>query len=289
MGDLLEKVRKLVVRGLNDFSMIENGDRIMVGVSGGKDSALLLLLLDAIRQRSERHFTVEGVMLDQKQPGFNPKAFAKWAETLGLPLTIITEDTYSIVKEKIPEGKTTCGLCSRLRRGILYNHAVRHGFSKLALGHHRDDINATALMNLFYSGTLATMPPKLISDDRRNIVIRPLCYVAESHLQHLAKDLNIPTIPCNLCGSQDGLRRVRIKRLLHELRQETPDVDNTILGALGNVHISHLLDHNLYNFKNLTSSLQARLDSANTPLNSDDLPHRHDKDQGEQSPSTTFV
>jgi Predicted ATPase of the PP-loop superfamily implicated in cell cycle control len=244
------KIRKQIVQALNDFNMIENGDRMMVCVSGGKDSSILLALLTEIQRRSERKFTLEATILDQKQPGFDATSFKTWIESLGVKLNIIEKDTYSIVKEKV-EGKTFCSLCSRLRRAILYDFAHAQGFTKLALGHHRDDMIHTTLLNMFYVGTMASMPPKLRSDDERNVLVRPLCYVSESDLIELADHWKFPVIPCNLCGSQDGLKRQRMKRLVKDLAKEIPNIEASIQTALSNIKPSQLMDQELWNFKGL--------------------------------------
>lgn len=248
---LAQKIRRQITQALNDFSMVDDGDKIMVCVSGGKDSSILLALLTEIQRRAERNFTLEAVMLDQKQPGFDASLFTKWIESLGVPFKILERDTYSIVTEKIPEGKTYCSLCSRLRRAILYDYAHDHGFSKMALGHHRDDLITTTLLNMFYVGRTASMPPKLLSDDGRNIVVRPLTYVAESDLTELALAWAIPIMPCNLCGSQDGMKRKRMKKLVQELEKEIPNIAASIQTALANVQPSHLMDAKLWDFERL--------------------------------------
>lgn len=247
---LATRLRKEIVRAVSDFDMIESGDRLMVCVSGGKDSSVLLALLTEILRRAERKFEMEAVILDQKQPGFDASAFAAWVDSLGVKLTVLERDTYSVVTEKIKDG-TYCSLCSRFRRAILYDHAVERGFTKVVLGHHRDDLLETALLNLFYSGRLASMPPKLKSDDGRNILIRPLCYVPEKDLSTLAADWAVPIIPCNLCGSQDGLKRKRMKLLLRDLEKEIPSLAPTMLNALANVNPSQLLDPKLWPFGDL--------------------------------------
>jgi tRNA 2-thiocytidine biosynthesis protein TtcA len=244
------QIRKEIVRALSDFNVIEHGDKLMVCVSGGKDSSVLLALLTEIQRRSERKFELEAVILDQKQPGFDAAAFRSWVESLGVKLTVLERDTYSIVTDKIKEG-TYCSLCSRLRRAILYDFAVTNGFTKLVLGHHRDDLIETSMLNLFYTGKLASMPPKLKSDDGRNILVRPLCYVPETDIALLAKNWAIPIIPCNLCGSQEGLKRKRMKKLVRDLELEIPNIASSIIGALGNVRPSQLLDQELWNFKDL--------------------------------------
>lgn len=244
--NLVTRIRKKMVQAINQFSMIDEGDRLMVAVSGGKDSLVMLLLLEEIRRRSERNFSLVPVIVDQKQPGFDLSVYRQWLAAKGFDLKVIEEDTYSVVKEKTKAGKSYCGLCSRLRRGILYSYAKNHGFHKIALGHHMDDLNETLLMNILYSGKLAGMPPKLIADDGVNIVIRPMAFVEEHEIAHYASDLNLPIIPCNLCGSQSGLKRQRIKRLINELRSEDKDVAAKILASQQNIRPSQLLDVRLY-------------------------------------------
>lgn len=244
------KIRKQIVQALNDFDMIANGDKIAVAVSGGKDSSILVALLNEIRKRSERKFTIEAMILDQKQPGFDVTAFKAWIESLDVKLNILERDTYSIVKEKTPEGSIYCTLCAKFRRAILYDFAHDNGFTKMALGHHRDDLIETTLLNMFYIGQLGTMPPKLKSDDGRNIVLRPLAYVAEKDLTQLAKDWGFPIIPCNLCGSQETLKRKKMKKLVQDLEKDIPNIGSSIITALGNVNPSQLLDQELWNYKN---------------------------------------
>lgn len=253
-------IRKQIVRALNDFNMIEEGDRLMVCVSGGKDSSVLLASLLEIQRRSEKNFEVAAVILDQKQPGFDVQQFKTWIEALGVPLQIIEKDTYSIVKEKVKNG-VFCSLCSRLRRAILYDYATTNGYTKLVLGHHRDDLIETTLLNMFYTGNIASMPPKLKSDDGRNILLRPLCYVAETNIEALAQAWELPIIPCNLCGSQEGLKRKRMKKLVRELENEIPTISNSLIKAFSNVKPSQLLDQNLWDFKNLKADLQVTIDA----------------------------
>lgn len=245
---LATKIRKQVTRALSEYHMIAPNDKIMVAVSGGKDSTILALLLKEIQKKAQMDFTFEAVMLDQKQPGFDSRAFSAFMADQQIKLTILEEDTYSIVREKTAEGGTYCSLCSRLRRGILYNYAHKNQFTKIALGHHRDDMIQTFLLNIFYSGKMGSMPPKLYSKDHRNIVIRPLTFVAENDIIELANMWQFPIVPCNLCGSQEGLKRARMKTLLDELEKEIPDVRRSMANALGNIELSHLLDKNLFDF-----------------------------------------
>lgn len=244
------KIRKQITQALNDYNMIENNDKIMVCVSGGKDSSILTILLDEIRKRAELDFTLQAVMLDQKQPGFSAAQFKNWFEAEGITLQIIERDTYSIVTDKIKDG-VYCSLCSKLRRAILYDIAVSQNFTKMALGHHRSDLIETTFLNLFYTGHLATMPAKLLSDDERNIVLRPMIYVAESDLIELSKAWNFPIIPCNLCGSQEGLKRKKMKKLIQDIEKEIPNMSSSFITALQNVKPSHLLDKELYSFAGL--------------------------------------
>lgn len=248
---LQKRLRRLAGEAVIDYKMIEEGDKVMVCLSGGKDSYSMLDILMYLQKVAPIQFELVAVNLDQKQPGFPEEVLPAYLSQLGIEYHIIEKDTYSVVKEKVPEGKTTCSLCSRLRRGTLYTFADQIGATKMALGHHRDDILETFFLNLFYGGTLKAMPPKLLSDDGRNVVIRPLAYCSEVDIEAYAKMKEFPIIPCNLCGSQENLQRQVIKSMLHEWERTNPGRTEIMFRALQNVHPSQLADRTLFDFAQL--------------------------------------
>ena len=246
-----KNLRRDVGRAIVDFNMIEDGDLVMVCISGGKDSYTLLNILQSLQKYAPIKFRIHAVNLDQKQPGFPEHVLPQYLEELQIDYKIIEQDTYSIVKKKIPEGKTYCGLCSRLRRGILYNYAESLGADKIALGHHRDDIVETLFLNMFYGGNLSAMPPKLLSDDKRNIVIRPLAYCKELEIDRYAKLMSFPIIPCDLCGSQNHLQRQSIKSMLRQWEKKNPGRIESIFRSITNVSLSQQADVGLFPFRDL--------------------------------------
>ncbi|MBM3348728.1 MAG: tRNA 2-thiocytidine(32) synthetase TtcA [Betaproteobacteria bacterium] len=247
-----KKLCRLVGQAIGDFDMIADGDKVMVCLSGGKDSYTLLDILLKLRERAPISFNLVAVNLDQKQPNFPSDTLPNYLRKLNIPFHIEEQDTYSIVKRVIPEGKTTCGLCSRLRRGILYRVADELGATKIALGHHRDDILETLLLNMFYGGKLKAMPPKLRSDDGRHLVIRPLAYVPEKLIERYAQTMEFPIIPCDLCGSQPNLQRAAMKKLLGEWEKEFPGRIENLFRSLHHIVPSHLLDQDAFDFQNLS-------------------------------------
>lgn len=249
---LMRKVGEAIV----DYGMIEDGDVVMVCVSGGKDSFTLLSLLLALREKAPIDFRIVAMNLDQKQPGFPDHILPAYFESIGVEYRIVTEDTYKIVKDKIPEGKTTCSLCSRLRRGIIYRTAKEIGATRIALGHHRDDMIETLFLNMFFGGKMKAMPPKLVSDDRQNVVIRPLAYCSEKDIERFARGMEYPIIPCNLCGSQENAQRKQIKAMLRDWDSRFPGRVVSIATALKNVVPSHLADGELFDFRNVSRTTE---------------------------------
>jgi tRNA 2-thiocytidine biosynthesis protein TtcA len=252
-GKLAKRLRRQVGEAIADFGMIEEGDKVMVCLSGGKDSYAMLDVLMALREKAPVAFDLVAVNLDQKQPGFPARVLPDYLSGLGVPFRIVEQDTYSVVKRVLPEGKTLCSLCSRLRRGVLYRVAGELGATKIALGHHRDDILATFFLNLFFGGKLKAMPPKLKSDDGKHIVIRPLAYVKEDDLAAYAEEKGFPIIPCNLCGSQEHLQRRQVREQLGQWEKQFPGRVESILRSLTDVRPSHLLDRKLFDFSGLKS------------------------------------
>jgi tRNA 2-thiocytidine biosynthesis protein TtcA len=248
---LQARLRGLVGKAIDDYAMIAEGDRVMVCLSGGKDSYTLLDVLLSLQRSAPVRFDLVAVNLDQKQPGFPAHVLPEYLGALGVPYEILEQDTYSVVKRVVPEGRTMCGLCSRLRRGRLYRYAAENGITKIALGHHRDDIVETLFLNLFFGGRMKSMPPKLLSEDGRHVVIRPLAYVPEREIDRYARAREFPIIPCKLCGSQDNLQRVAVKRMLAEWEREFPGRTETIFSAMRNVSTSHLADPAAFDFTGL--------------------------------------
>lgn len=253
----IEKIEKKLLhyvgKAIADFKLIEHGDRVMVCLSGGKDSFTMLTILKKLQQRAKIKFELFAFTLDQAQPGWDDSKLKAYLDKQEIAYEILTRDTYSIVKDKLSEGKTYCSLCSRLRRGIIYSYATEHGYNKIALGHHRDDLIQTLLMSIFYNGQIKSMPPKLLSDDKKHIVIRPLAYCQEADIIKYAAAKQYPIIPCNLCGSQQNLVRVKIKRLIRELASENPKIPSNILNAITDIQPSQLMDKKLWDFKGLTT------------------------------------
>lgn len=268
---LMKRLRRNVGQAIADFNMIEEGDRVMVCLSGGKDSYTMLDILRNLQQSAPVNFTLIAVNLDQKQPGFPAEVLPAYLDSLDMEYRIVEENTYAIVKDKIPEGKTTCSLCSRLRRGILYRTAGELGITKIALGHHRDDMLQTLLLNMFYGGKLKAMPPKLMSDDGKHIVIRPLAYCREKDIERFAKARQFPIIPCNLCGSQPNLQRQVIGNMLRDWDKLYPGRIETMFRAMQNVVPSHLADSQLFDFKQLHTGGEI-IDGGDLAFDREDLP-----------------
>ncbi|HCT9736374.1 TPA: tRNA 2-thiocytidine(32) synthetase TtcA [Morganella morganii] len=289
INKLQKRLRSHTGKAIADFNMIEDGDRIMVCLSGGKDSYTLLSILQSLQQSAPIRFSLVAVNLDQKQPGFPEHILPEYLEKLGVEYKIVEENTYGIVKEKIPEGKTTCSLCSRLRRGILYRTATELGATKIALGHHRDDILQTLFLNMFYGGKLKGMPPKLMSDDGKHVVIRPLAYCREKDIERFAEAKGFPIIPCNLCGSQPNLQRQVIKDLLHDWDKRYPGRIETMFRATQNVVPSHLCDTELFDFKSIHHGSEV-VDGGDLAFDRETLPVQpvwEDEDDDGDSPDFT--
>ena len=257
---LAKRLRRNTAEAIVDYNMIDDGDRIMVCLSGGKDSYTMLDMLLSLQRVAPIKFELMAVNLDQKQPGFPNEILPRYLENLGVQYHVIERDTYSVVKRVIPEGKTTCGLCSRLRRGTLYGYAQENGFNKIALGHHRDDIIETLFLNMFHGGSLQAMPPKLLSDDGANVVIRPLAYCKEKDIATYSQRREFPIIPCDLCGSQPNLQRQKTKEMLHEWDRLYPGRVESIFSAIRNVKPSQLADKNLHDFENLSQATSSETD-----------------------------
>jgi len=255
MSQVEKKIRHYMAKAISDYNMIQTGDRVLVCLSGGKDSYTMLTLLHQLRLRSGRKFELFSLTLDQAQPGWDDSGLREWLDKKKYPYEVLHRDTYSIVKEKVPEGKTTCSLCSRLRRGNIYSYAKKHGFNKIALGHHRDDLIESMLMSTLYSGEIRSMPPKLLTNDKAHIVVRPMAYCQEKDIIKYAEEQKYPIIPCNLCGSQENLTRKKVKALIKDLADQNPKVPANMLRALGNVRKSQLMDFNLWDFKGLEEGL----------------------------------
>ena len=255
MSKTEKKLLHYAGRAIADYGMIHDGDRVLVCLSGGKDSFTMLRLLHLLRLRSNKQFDLFALTLDQAQPGWNDSALRTWLDERGYQHEILHRDTYSVVVEKVPEGKTYCSLCSRLRRGHIYRYAKNHGFNKIALGHHRDDLIESLLMSILYSGEIRSMPPKLLTDDRHHIVIRPLAYCQEADIIRYAGEQAFPIIPCNLCGSQKNMTRAKVKELIATLAADNPKIPSNMLNAIGNVRQSQLMDKNLFNYNDLENML----------------------------------
>lgn len=272
---LAKRLRHQVGRAIADFGMIEDGDKVMVCLSGGKDSYTMLDILVQLQKKAPVKFELVAVNLDQKQPDFPEHVLPTYLESIGVPYKILEQDTYSVVTRVVPEGKTMCSLCSRLRRGALYSYAAEQGFTKIALGHHRDDLVATFFLNLFFHAKLSGMPPKLLSDDGRHVVIRPLAYVREDDISAYAESKQFPIIPCNLCGSQENLQRKQVKKMMDAWERESPGRTETIARALGDIRPSQLSDPKLFDFLALGRHSEEALPDAHAWLAGE--PHASDE------------
>ncbi|MGH8090701.1 MAG: tRNA 2-thiocytidine(32) synthetase TtcA [Rudaea sp.] len=259
---LAKRLRRQCGQAIADFNMIEDGDRIMVCLSGGKDSYTMLMLLRQLQAKAPVRFELVAVHLDQKQPGYDADVLPAYLKSIDMPFRILEQDTYSVIKRVVPEGKTMCGLCSRLRRGALYSFAEREGFTKIALGHHRDDIVETLFLNLFHHATLKAMPPKLLSDDGKHVVIRPLAYCREDDIAEYAQQQRFPIMPCNLCGSQETLQRKAIKQMLADWERKTPGRIENVFRGIGAIAPSQLADRDLFDFAGLGSRSAERADQS---------------------------
>ncbi|MBA3660996.1 MAG: tRNA 2-thiocytidine(32) synthetase TtcA [Gammaproteobacteria bacterium] len=266
LAELEKKLLHYTGKAIADFNMIQHGDRVMVGLSGGKDSFTLVRILQLLQQRAKINFELFAFTLDQAQPGWKDDDLRAWLKNHAIKHVILHKDTYSIVKEKIPEGQTYCSLCSRLRRGIIYRYAEAEGYNKIALGHHRDDLIRTLLMSILYNGEIRSMPPKLLSDNKKHIVIRPLAFCQEKDIAAFAEKMGFPIIPCNLCGSQENLMRKKIKVLIDQLALENPKVPSNILHALTSIKPSQLMDKNFWDFNNLEKQRDENEESVNEQL-----------------------
>lgn len=273
-SNTLQKLRKYLEgrtgKAIGDYNMIEAGDTVLVCLSGGKDSYTLLAMLMALQQRAPIDFRLVAMNLDQKQPGFPADILPRYFDSLGIEYRIVEADTYSIVKDKIPEGKTTCSLCSRLRRGIIYRTAKELGANKIALGHHRDDMVHTLFLNMLFGGKLKAMPPKLVTDDKAHVVIRPLAYCPEADIAKFARGMEFPIIPCNLCGSQENLQRQKIREMMQDWDKRYPGRTEAVFTAMQNVVPSHLADNGLFDFRGLT--LDTEVDEGDIAFDSPELP-----------------
>lgn len=279
---LQKRLRRNTGKAIADFNMIEDGDKVMVCLSGGKDSYTLLDILLFLRKQAPIHFDIIAVNLDQKQPGFPEHVLPDYLSSIDVPFKIVEEDTYSIVMDKIPEGKTTCSLCSRLRRGILYRTATELGATKIALGHHREDMLETLFLNMFHGGKLKSMPPKLVSDDGKQMVIRPLAYCSEKDIASYAELVEFPIIPCNLCGSQENLQRKVIKNMISDWDKKFPGRVESMFSALQNVTPSHLADPNLYNFTDLKTQ-DAPFEDGDTAFDAPEIPSQDDPTENQDT------